>query len=386
MTKRKICVVLTTRGNYAKMKSVISEIQRSDDLELQLILGGMVVLEKYGRILETLKDEKLPVKRTINFVIEGESLVTMSKSAGLAVTEFATAFEDLKPDVVITIADRFECLPIAMAAAYMNIVVAHIEGGEISGSIDESIRHAITKLAHVHFPASMEASSRIERMGEERSRITMVGGTSMDVIRQLDLDDLDSVRIYQQGYGMGELIDLVPREYLVLIQHPVTTEYGENIEHLHETIASLEELRMPTVWVMPNMDAGSDEINKGIRLLREKKRPDYIHFFKSLPIEYYAVLLKNAGCILGNSSSGIREAAFLGAPSVNIGTRQHGRERGKNVVDVGYVKEEIVQAVRRQLAHGHYEPDYLYGDGFASEKIVNVLRTQQFSIQKTNAY
>ena len=153
MSKRKICIVLTTRGNYAKMKSVMTAIEKDPELELQLILGGMVVLEKYGRILQTLEEENTKVARTINFVIEGESLSTMAKSSGLAVTEFATAFEDLKPDVVIVIADRFECLPIAMAAAYMNIAVAHVEGGEVSGSIDESIRHAITKMSHLHFPA-----------------------------------------------------------------------------------------------------------------------------------------------------------------------------------------------------------------------------------------
>lgn len=386
MIKRKVCVVLTTRGNYAKMKSVIAGIHAAPDLELQLILGGMVVLEKYGRILQTLEGRELPVARTINFVIEGENLVTMAKSAGLAVTEFSTAFEDLKPDVVVVIADRFECLSIAMAAAYMNIAVAHVEGGEVSGSIDEIIRHSITKLAHVHFPASMAAAQRIERMGEEPSSIYHVGGTSIDVIRQLDLNDLAPVCTYQQEYGMGALIDLVPGEYLVLIQHPVTTEYDENLLHIKETIAALEELRMPVVWIMPNMDAGSDGINKGIRMFRENKSPEYIHFFKSLPIEYYAPLLRNADCILGNSSSGIREAAFLGTPTVNIGSRQHGRERGHNVIDVDYDCSQIVQAIRYQIAHGRYEPDHLYGDGFAAEKIVEVIRTHQFSIQKTITY
>lgn len=368
------------------MKSVIAGIMAAPDLELQLILGGMVVLEKYGRILQALDENNLPVSRTINFVIEGESLETMAKSSGLAVTEFATAFKDLQPDIVVVIADRFECLPIAMAAAYMNIAIAHVEGGEVSGSIDESIRHSITKLAHVHFPASIEAAQRIKRMGENESSVFPVGGTSMDIIRQLELSDLAPLRAYQKEYGMGALIDLVPGEYLVLIQHPVTTEYGENLLHIEETIAALEDLKMPTVWIMPNMDAGSDGINKGIRRFRENVSPDYIHFFKSLPIEYYAPLLKNAKCILGNSSSGIRESAFLGTPAVNIGSRQHGRERGDNVVDTDYERGQIVQAVKNQIDHGRYEPNYLYGDGFAAEKIVEVLRSHQFSIQKTITY
>lgn len=386
LTKRKICIVLTTRGNYAKMKSVIRGIQADPRLELQLVLGGMVVLEKYGRILNTPEGQALPVARTINFVIEGESLSTMSKSAGLAMIEFSTAFDDLKPDVVVVIADRFECLPIAMAAAYMNIPVAHVEGGEVSGSIDESIRHAITKLAHVHFPASREAAKRIEKMGEDPATIFAVGGTSMDAIRELNLEDLEPVRRYQRDYGMGALIDLNPGQYLVLIQHPVTTEYEENLIHIRETIRALELLNMPTVWILPNMDAGSDGINKAIRQFREAKQPENIHFFKSLPIECYGPLLKNAACLLGNSSSGIRESAFLGVPSVNIGSRQQGRERGHNVIDVGYDYREIVAVVNRQLQHGAYAPDHVYGDGYAAQKIVEVLCGTQFKVQKAITY
>ena len=386
LNKRKICVVLTTRGNYAKMKSVIRGIQDDPALELQILLGGMVVLEKYGRILNTPEGQCLPVMRTINFVIEGESLSTMSKSAGLAMIEFSTAFDDLKPDVVVVIADRFECLPIAMAAAYMNIPVAHVEGGEVSGSIDESIRHAITKLSHMHFPASREAAQRIERMGEDPATIFPVGGTSMDAIRELNLDDLEPVRKYQRDFGMGPMIDLIPGKYLALIQHPVTTEYEENMIHIRETIDALEALSMPTVWILPNMDAGSDGINKAIRQFRESRQPHYIHFFKSLPIECYASLLKNAACLLGNSSSGIRESAFLGTPSVNIGSRQHGRERGHNVIDVGYDHQEIVAAVKQQLQHGPYAPDHVYGDGYAAQKIVEILRGIQFKVQKTITY
>lgn len=386
MSKRKICVVLTTRGNYAKMKSVIEGIEADDELELQLILGGMVVLEKYGRIAQMLEGQGHKPRRTINFVVEGENLATMAKSSGLAMTEFSTAFEDLEPDVVIVIADRFECLPIAMAAAYMNIAVAHVEGGEVTGSIDESIRHAITKLSHLHFPASQEAATRIERMGEDPGAIHVVGASSMDILRRLDLNDLDPVREYQKEYGVGPMIDLVPRQYLAVIQHPVTTEYDESLEHVRETIAALNELNMLTVWIMPNMDAGSDGINKAIRKYRESPESRNTHFFKSLPIEYYGPLLKNAACIMGNSSSGIREAAYLGTPSVNIGTRQNGRQRGRNVIDVEYEAPQIVEAVRRQIKVGSYDSDHLYGDGYSAEKIIRALRTASLDVQKMIAY
>lgn len=207
LKKRKICIVLTTRGNYAKMKSVIKEIQKKPDLELQVIIGGMVVLEKYGRLLQTIKDEtKIIVDRRINFVIEGESLATMAKSSGLAVSEFSTAFEDLKPDIVLVIADRFECLPIAMAAAYMNIAVAHVEGGEVSGSIDESIRHAITKLSHVHLPASIDAANRIEKMGRTQKVFFMLVERVWTLLESLISKILIQLDIIKLSMGWGRLL------------------------------------------------------------------------------------------------------------------------------------------------------------------------------------
>jgi UDP-hydrolysing UDP-N-acetyl-D-glucosamine 2-epimerase len=385
MSKRKVCVIITTRGNYAKMKSVIRHVQEAEDLELQLIVGGGAILPKYGNIMASPEAKDLRVDRVIHFLVEGENPVAMAKSAGLAVTEFSTAFENLRPDVVLVIADRFECLAIAMAASYMNVPLAHVEGGEVSGSIDESVRHAISKLSHLHFPATQEAAERLVRMGEDPATVFPVGCTSLDVIAALDLGDLQGVTASQETGGVGARVDL-SKPYLVVIQHPVTTEYESNLAHVQETIEAVEALAMPTVWVWPNMDAGSDGISKGLRVYRETRRPERVHFFKSLTIEHYAPLLRNASCILGNSSSGIRESAFLGTPCVNIGSRQAGRERAHNVVDVGYDRQEIAAAVRRQLAHGRFPADHVYGDGKAGGRIVEVLRTFQFNLQKQIAY
>jgi UDP-hydrolysing UDP-N-acetyl-D-glucosamine 2-epimerase len=309
----------------------------------------------------------------------------MAKSAGLAVTEFSTAFENLCPDVVMVMADRFECLPIAMTAAYMNIPVAHVEGGEVSGSIDESIRHSITKLSHLHFPATESAAKRIERMGEPSETIFTVGATSLDVIARLNLENLEPIMKLQKTAGVGGFVDLY-KPYLVVIMHPVTTEYEKNLLHVKETIAAIESIGMHTVWIWPNMDAGSDGISKGIRDFREKKNPKYIKFFKSLAIELYAPLLKNCLCIVGNSSSGIREASFIGVPSVNIGSRQTGRERGDNVIDVGYDRKEIEKAVIQQVNHGPFEPNHLYGDGNAGIKMAAILKDFNLKIQKKISY
>ena len=382
---KRVCIIITTRGNYAKMKSVIAAIQESDCLELQVIVGGGAVLHKYGNILESIEANGIHVDRTVHYLIEGENPTTMAKSAGLAITEFATVFGDLRPDVVVVIADRYETLSIAMAASYMNIPLAHVEGGEVSGSIDESVRHAVTKLAHLHFPATEGAANRIRKMGEDASTVFNVGCTSLDVIRELDLSDLSIVDEAQRKSGLGPTIDLSD-PYIVVIQHPVTTEYEDNLAHINETIQAIDRLKMNTIWIWPNMDAGADGISKGIRMFREKRRPQYVHFFKSLPIEAYAPLLKNARCIVGNSSSGIRESAFLGVPSVNIGTRQQGRERGRNVIDVAYDAEEIAQAVVKQVERGTYEPDFLYGNGEAGKKIVSIMERYEYRLQKSIVY
>lgn len=385
MKTKKICVIITTRGNYAKMKSVIQNIQSQSTLELQLIVGGGAVLPKYGNIIDSMDGLETRIDRIIHFLVEGENPETMSKSAGLAVIDFTTAFENLRPDVVMVIADRFECLAIAMAAGYMNIPIVHLEGGEISGSIDESIRHAITKLSHLHFPATERAAKRIERMGEDPNTIFSVGSTSLDVIKELDLSNLKPLRELQKTAGVGVEVDL-SQPYLVVIQHPVTTEYEKNLMHINETIDAVDSLSMQTVWIWPNMDAGSDGISKGIRMFRELKKPDYVRFFKSLPIEYFAPLIKNSACIIGNSSCGIREAAFLGIPSVNVGSRQFGRERGLNVRDVGYNAKEIKDAIQKQAAHGPFDSDFTYGDGSAGTRIGEILNDFEFNIQKKMTY
>jgi len=384
--RKKVCIVLTARGNYAKMKSVISALDATNQCEVTILVGGSVVLDRYGKLLDDPNVDPLVIQHKIHFLVEGETPLTMAKSAGLAVSEFATAFENTRPDIILVIADRYESLAIAMAATYMNIAVAHVEGGEISGSIDESIRHAITKLAHLHFPATEDAADRIIRMGEDPNSVFCVGSTSIDVLADLDLSNLSAIQDYQKTHGVGPAIPLVSGKYLIVAQHPVTTEYDQNYLNVQQIASAISELQLPTVWLWPNMDAGSDGVSKAIRELRENMRPDHIHFFKSLPIELFGPLMKNAGCIVGNSSSGIREASFLGLPSVNVGSRQNGRERGENVIDVACEKRAICQAISKQLEHGHYSSATIYGDGAAGTAIARTLLDAEVTQQKTITY
>jgi len=282
-------------------------------------------------------------------------------------------------------------LATAATASYMNIHLAHTMGGEVSGTIDESIRHAVTKFSHIHFPANENAAQRIIRMGEDPRYVFVTGCPRIDLVNELveenrNGDGIDQDEFWRKYKGVGSRFDLNKERFLLVSQHPVTTEFGKNRQHIRETLQALRKLSMPTVLLWPNADAGSDEISKEIRTFREKNRPDdWLHVFKNLPMEIYIKLMDMCACAIGNSSSPIREGSIIGVSAVNIGTRQQGRCRGRNVLDVDYDREAILQAVNKQLGNGRYEPDFIYGDGKAGKRIAEVLvdiDLEEVSIQK----
>jgi UDP-hydrolysing UDP-N-acetyl-D-glucosamine 2-epimerase len=266
----------------------------------------------------------------------------------------------------------------------MNIPLAHTMGGEVSGNIDESIRHAVTKFAHVHFPACSEAAERIIRMGEDPDTVHMVGCPRIDLVAEvLRQDGGDLGRLFAEGVGGSFDLDA---PFAIASQHSVTTEYGDGERQITETLMAMRELDMPVIVLWPNADAGAEEIARGIRKFRERQLDDRMHFFKNIPTEDYIRLMRRAACVVGNSSSAIREGAFIGTPAVNVGTRQAGRQRGENVVDVGYDRAEIAAAVSRQVARGTYPPDPIYGDGHAGKRIADVLSRVEVTVQKRIAY
>lgn len=376
---RKVCVVVASRSNYGRIKSVLTSIRDHPDLQLQLVVGASALLHRFGKVIDVIRQDGFHVDATVYFIVEGENPTTMAKSTGLAIGELSTIFENLKPDVVLTVADRFETMATAIAAAYMNIPLAHTQGGELTGNIDESVRHAITKFAHLHFPATERSARRLVKMGEDPSTVIMTGCPSIDLLagRELSLPK----DIFIRYGGVGSLLDS-QQPYIVVLQHPVTTEFGEGMAQIAQTLQAIAELRIQTVWLWPNVDAGSDDVSKGLRMFRETESPNYAQFFRNFSVEDYARLINNCLCLVGNSSSGIREGAYLGIPVVNIGTRQQGRERASNVMDVGYNSAEIARAIEKQVAHGRHEPNHLYGNGQAGKRIADILATCEFKIQK----
>jgi UDP-hydrolysing UDP-N-acetyl-D-glucosamine 2-epimerase len=308
----------------------------------------------------------------------------MAKSTGLGLLELPTAFDRLAPDIVITVGDRFETMATALAATYMNIPLAHTMGGEVSGNIDESIRHAVTKFAHLHFPACSDAGERIIRMGEHPDAVHVVGCPRMDLVAEvLAAGDGNLSGIFEEGVGGRFNLD---EPFLIVSQHPVTTEYGQGKQQIRETLAAVQELGVPAIVLWPNADAGSEDIATGIRTFREHQDDSRLHFFKNLPASDYIRLMARTGCLVGNSSSGIREGSFIGTPVVNVGPRQAGRQRGANVLDVDYDREQIADAIRDHLRHGPYGHEPIYGDGLAGARIADILSSAEVSIQKRIAY
>jgi len=328
MAKRKICVVVTARPSYSRVKTALRAIDEHEDLELQLVVAASALLDRYGSAVQYIESDGFEIKSRVFNILEGENLTAAAKTTGIGILELASVFENLKPDIVVTIADRFETMATAIAASYMNIPLAHVQGGEVTGNIDEKVRHSITKLADYHFVASEGAMERVLKLGEEKDQVFNTGCPSIDLAAEVFTNsDFDFDPIAKYG-GVGKSLDY-KSDYLVVMQHPVTTEYTESRKHVTQTLEAIRELNIPTFWFWPNVDAGSDGTSGAIRAFREKNADTNIHFFKNMEPQDFLRLLVNSKCLIGNSSVGIRECAYLGVPVVNIGTRQNRRSRCK---------------------------------------------------------
>lgn len=381
-SKRKVCVILVDRANYGRLKPVMRAIQSKPELELQVVAAGTMVLERFGEAANLVEADGFPIDGKIFIELEGSKPITMAKSVGIAVIEFANEFRRLNPDLVLVIGDRYEALGAVVAAAYMNLTIAHVQGGEVSGSIDESARHAITKLAHYHFPSTQRAKEYLIRMGEREDTILAVGCPSGDLARTFDRS-LPSEIV--NGRGSGAIID-VTAPFLLVLFHPTTTEYGGEVAQIRALLTSLARLASPTLLLWPNIDAGSDHISKAIRVFRTAEKRSWLRTQTNLVPEDYLKVLANAACAIGNSSSFVRDASFFGTPVVLVGSRQNARETDVHVRRVAPEAQQIADAVRLQLEHGAYPPSTLYGDGYAAERIADALVELRPYVQKQLAY
>ncbi len=380
--KRKICVVITARPSYSRIKTALAAINNHPDLELQLVVAASALLDRYGNAVNNIEKDGFEISAKVFNVLEGENLTAAAKTTGIGILELSTVFNNLNPDIVVTVADRFETMATAISASYMNIPLAHIQGGEVTGNIDEKVRHAITKLADYHFVASKDAYQRVIKLGENPEYVFNSGCPSIDLayeIQQTPTLDFDPIKKYG---GVGGNPDL-SNGYWVVMQHPVTTEIGDSRFHIEETLHAMHDLNQPVFWFWPNVDAGADGTSTGIRSFRENHDLENFHFFKNMEPQDFLKLLYSSKGLIGNSSVGIRECAFMGVPVVNIGSRQNSRERGNNVKDVGYARTEIKNALNEIENSPKPEISTIYGNGDAGEKIAQLLSEVPLVFHKT---
>lgn len=385
--KKKICVVITARPSYSRIKSALVALAKYENIELQIVAAASAVLDSYGKVVNQIEKDGFSVTEKVYNVVSGENLIASAKTTGLGIIELSTVFDKLKPDFVVTIADRYETIATAIAASYMNIPLIHIQGGEVTGNIDEKVRHAITKLADVHLVSTEKAKERVIKMGENPQRVFVTGCPSIDIAEQVkreyEILVFDPIKKYN---GVGRILQN-REKYVVVMQHPLTTNLSEVRTQTKCLLETVEKIGKQIYWFWPNVDAGSDGVSKEIRKHREHTKKSNIYFFKNMSPKDFLTLLLGAECIIGNSSVGIRECSYLGVPAINIGERQNGRERGKNVIDVSGDSVNILEAYENIIGNPRPEMDYLYGDGNAGNRIAEVIASlNDISIEKILSY
>jgi UDP-hydrolysing UDP-N-acetyl-D-glucosamine 2-epimerase len=383
--KRKVCVVITARPSYSRIKTALKAIQKHSDLELQLVVAASALLERYGSAVNYIEKDGFTITAKVFNVLEGENLAAAAKTTGIGILELSSVFDNIKPDIVVTIADRFETMATAISASYMNIPLVHIQGGEVTGNIDEKVRHSITKLSDYHFVASQSAYDRVIKLGEDESFVFNTGCPSIDLAAEILEKPYLDFDIFKKYGGVGTKPEIT-NGYWVVMQHPVTTEVGAARQHIEETLHAMYKLEEPVFWFWPNVDAGADGTSSGIRAFREKNSLKNFHFFKNMEPNDFLRLLYNSKGLIGNSSVGIRECAYLGVPVVNIGSRQNRRCRGNNVIDVDYDKDQIFEAVREHSKQGKARPSDIYGGGNAGTRMADLLARVPIRFHKTITY
>jgi UDP-hydrolysing UDP-N-acetyl-D-glucosamine 2-epimerase len=365
---RHVAILTEARSSYGYLRPIARLIEDDPELRYSLLVTSQHLLPDFGYSVEDIERDGLNITDRIYMTLDGYTPATMAKSLGVLLLGVTDALVRLRPDVLLVLGDRGESLMGAVAAAHMNIPVAHVQAGERSGNIDGITRHAITRFTHIHFASGPEAAERLRRMGEEEFRIFTTGAPQ--------LDELVNGSVARPAEVADRFHLDLERPLVLVVQHPVTEEFGEGVAQMEETLEAVCELEEQTVVIFPNTDAGSDDL----RHMIERHHRPFVRVERNVPRYVYGGLMQVASVLVGNSSSGLIEAPAFGLPAVNVGLRQRDRARAANVIDVPYERRAIVEAIRRAMTpefrrelEGSDSP-YL-SDGRVSERIVEILKT-----------
>ena len=378
--KKKICFVIYNRSNYARLKPILEILKKSKEFELQIVLTSSAILFKYGNLENIIINDGFKINYSFFSHIEGENNTTMAKSVSIIINELTTGFKILKPNIVVTIGDRYETMATGTCCAFLNIFLVHIQGGELTSSVDEKVRHAITKLSNLHLVCTNQAKKIVIQMGEENSKVFNVGCTSIKKKKKINFNN--NIDLSKYKFGVGYKVNL-DEKYIVVLIHPNTLNYRNNFELVKNTYNAIKKIDIQTIWVWPNIDAGSDLISKFLRSKREINPKLKINFYKNFEPEDYLKIIKRSQCLVGNTSSGIRECSYLAIPFVNIGDRQDQRERGNNVIDTKIDEKQIFNNIKTVIKKKRkIKKSNLYGTGNSSLKILKILKNIKLEISK----
>ena len=362
---KRVCVVTGSRGEYGILVPVLRAIESSSVLSLQLIAAGQHLVARAGHTVDQIRADGFSIDAEVPMVLEEDTRAGMARGLGEGIVGMTQAFERLDPDIVLVLGDRVEPFAAAIAAVFLGKVVAHIHGGDRSqGGLDEYMRHAITKLSHLHFTATELSRKRVLALGENADRVFCVGSPGLDALLR---DPIPSDAEIVQALGAS-----IPDRFILAVYHPVSTVPQQAVAEFKEILDALKESGIHVVLSYPNTDAGS----RGIETMIDRvAREPWVTAYRSIPRPCYLALLRRCICLVGNSSSGMIDSPAFGIPAINVGSRQRGRERGTNVLDVPPDRSEILWAIRRAATDQEFiavcrATPNPYGDGHASERIV----------------
>ncbi len=369
--KRRVCVSITARPSYSRIRTALEHLAKIPFIDLEIFCSGSALLDRYGRIVDLIRSDGFNVTEELFTYVEGNEPINMALTTANTIQATALALRRINPDLLFTIADRYETLGTAVACSYLGIPLIHVQGGEITGNIDDKVRNAVTQLADFHLVSNMHAATRVERMGGNRNTIHVTGCPSIDLAREALTLPLEAIQQALHQQGVAELS--MDQDFIVVLQHPETDRHEQSFAQMSLTMDVVSHFGLPTLVFWPNVDAGADATIRAIQLFRNARSAPSVHFVQNLEGALFLRLLRQCACLVGNSSVGIRECAFLGTPVINIGHRQKGRERASNVVDCDWDTQQITVALRQQLGRERYPSSEIYGNGFAGIEIARVI-------------
>lgn len=378
--KKKIVVLITARSSISKLLPILQILNNDKSISLKIVCGFSSVLQKYGNSFKIFTKYNLKVDYLIDTSFEDNSLVNSAKSTGLGIVKIADILDLIKPDALILMADRYEVISGAIAASYQNIPIIHIQGGEMTGNIDNKVRHSISKLADYHYVSTLKSKFFLIKTGEPKNRVFFTGCPSIDIAKQISKKKISN-NILKKYNPVGDNFDL-NKPYIIIMFHPVTTEIEKNKRNISELFYGIKNLKVQKFWFWPNSDPGTDDLAKFIRKERERDELKSFTFFKNLDPNHFLIILKNSNLIIGNSSAGIRESSFLGTPSINLGNRQKNRERGKNTSNCKFDKNKIYSLCKKFVCKKKkYKREFIYGNGSSSFKILKLIKETNFTLK-----